>query len=594
MCKVVLNEEKNGIELSFENKPDRATLDSIKAQGFRWHNAKKVWYAKQTDDRLTFAKSLGSLSTTPKSEGIDLDNLGATSLKSYYHTEVAAAIREDLKKRGVKGATVRGSRGYGITVTVKATNDDIVSIEEYCLRYTMGDFAHDVMRYGAYDGEKWIHEGAWCGLSDDEKQTAYMNNARYSISKNPDINVHYMERKNYPTMTTAFYNKIEAIYKIANQWNYDNSDYMTDYFDVGYYLDIDVKLPADFSIRETMTDDEKKAYADELEAKRLKEEAERKAYEEEQRRREEEYQRYKAWEVVAVQSVNDNAVVEDLPEDKQIFIDGLTGGIGKENTIDELIDSLSATRQTQEAVITRIVSFTDQSAYDNFCHLFLNDFEWLRGMGGTATEDVRMDNVEWHKLNTAQRESLKIFMRDCIAVKYLDEIRLVINPEGHSYARYVYLLSEESEIKSAADVLGEYRKESEGLPPFYFPEDVVEQSKALEKGMKITVYQCDGWILNSIYGGSGRVIDFYPGTWAQYDGLYIELEDGKKTKKVFIRNNHECLVYEGIMPLLPDEVTRIQISDKMFEIFNYDQLFPNTYNYYKSQGIEPIIDTWQR
>ena len=93
MCKVVLNEEKNGIELSFENKPDRSTLDSIKAQGFRWHNAKKVWYAKQTDDRLTFAKSLGSLSTSPKSNDINLDNLGATSLKSYYHTEVAAAIR---------------------------------------------------------------------------------------------------------------------------------------------------------------------------------------------------------------------------------------------------------------------------------------------------------------------------------------------------------------------------------------------------------------------------------------------------------------------------------------------------------------------
>lgn len=64
MCKISLNQDLNGIEISFEKKPEQATLNAIKEQGFRWHRAKKVWYAKQTKDRLTFAESLGEIGTT--------------------------------------------------------------------------------------------------------------------------------------------------------------------------------------------------------------------------------------------------------------------------------------------------------------------------------------------------------------------------------------------------------------------------------------------------------------------------------------------------------------------------------------------------
>lgn len=50
-----INEAQNGIEIAFVRKPDRATLDALKAAGYRWHNVKKLWYAKNTPERLALA-----------------------------------------------------------------------------------------------------------------------------------------------------------------------------------------------------------------------------------------------------------------------------------------------------------------------------------------------------------------------------------------------------------------------------------------------------------------------------------------------------------------------------------------------------------
>ena len=145
MCRVNLNQELNGIELLFEAKPDKATLDAIKAQGFRWNGRKMVWYAKQTADRLTFAESLGQIETrtATKPATINLDNLGKDPVNNH---EYSTAIREAFKVRGVKGCTVRQKwSGYtpDVTVTIKASEQDFASVEEFKLRYTYNEFVFD-------------------------------------------------------------------------------------------------------------------------------------------------------------------------------------------------------------------------------------------------------------------------------------------------------------------------------------------------------------------------------------------------------------------------------------------------------------------
>lgn len=590
MCKINLNQELNGIELSFEAKPDKATLDAIKAQGFRWNGRKMVWYAKQTADRLTFAESLGQIETATQPGKINLDNLGSDL---YENGELAKAIREALKRRGVKGCTVRGGwSGYtrSATVTVKAQPEDFASVEEFAERYNFSEFQFDLANHGKYCGTRWIYSEEFEKMSEEEKQTEYNSYIRYEIAHRHGFNNYHRERANYPQFSTAFCEKLEAIYQIANQWNYDHSDIMTDYFDVGYYLDIDIKA-GEIEPREKMTDEEREA----LKAEREAEEARRAAELEEWKRQEEERaeaarlreEERKEREELVYNSIR----VEDLEESEQLYIYGLRGGYGKECNIEEVREDM--TEQEHEAVIDRKIIFNNREAFEAFGQELLNDWLFLSGKGGTASEDVRIDDKTIYQTNEEQRESIRFYSCHCVGIYLDDDLLLVIDPQGFSYARYTYI-NPGHETRSAAEELEKMRKESESLPPFHFPDNLDEVISGLYIGQDITIYQCDGWILNSIYAGSGTITDISAGTWAQYSGYYITLTQGKKHNRVFIHNGRECLIYEGIKSRLPEEVTSRRISDRMKELYNADVLIPNTYNYYKSQDIEPLIDTCYR
>ena len=596
-----LNNEKNGIEISFQEKPGADTLTALKGAGFRWHRVKMVWYAKQTADRIALAESITSGVKAPTSpvkaaETINLDNLATTKLDSYYNVNIAAAIRQDLKSRGVKGATVRASRGYSsITVTVKAAPEDFSSIEEYSLRYTFNEFSCDAMNHGVYIGSRWLYANEYETMSDDERRNAYIERIKYVLNKPDGFSIYNTDRRYYPAFTTAFYNKLVAIFRIANQWNYNNSDPYTDYYDIGYYLDIEIKVPA-HDIRETMSDDERTAYEAEKAAEKAEEERRYNEYLKEQEEREKAHKAYEEARQAARKLIADNIITYDLDDAARLYITNLAGGIGKEATIDELKETIAEKdREPREALITRKVIFKTHEAYNAFCGLFLDDFDFLAGKGGTATEDVRLEGIENpFILNTDQRESIKWFMNECVAIYDMGRLALVSNPEGYSYSRYTYIVTDESEVLSAAPVLEEQKKESEEKPVFYFPAPIEDQIKAIQPGQDITIYQCDGWILNSIYGGAGTVLSARPGSYAQYNGFYIDLLQGKKQKSVFIRDGKTCLIYEGIKGVLPDEVTRKKISDNMYELFNYEDLFPAVLSYYAGKGEKPILDTYQR
>ena len=53
-----LNAEKNGIEITFDSKPAAAILDTIKAAGYRWSRARRIWWAKQSPEALETAQSV--------------------------------------------------------------------------------------------------------------------------------------------------------------------------------------------------------------------------------------------------------------------------------------------------------------------------------------------------------------------------------------------------------------------------------------------------------------------------------------------------------------------------------------------------------
>lgn len=59
--KVVLNDDKNGVELYFHSKPSEEVRNNLKSNGFRWSKYNKCWYAKQSEDTLNFANSFNNL-----------------------------------------------------------------------------------------------------------------------------------------------------------------------------------------------------------------------------------------------------------------------------------------------------------------------------------------------------------------------------------------------------------------------------------------------------------------------------------------------------------------------------------------------------
>lgn len=604
--KITLNKELNGIELSFESKPDAKTLEAVKRNGFRWSPKNKLWYAKQTAERLTFIESLDtvmeSAPTACSSPVINLEGLSnADCLNArLFGADLAKAIREDLKKRGATGCTVRaGKATYTTTIriTVKATAEDFASLEEAKERYTFSQFSCDIeCNNGLYIGDRWLYIAEFSTMCEEEKEQAYYSYLDYTIRKLDSFSGGYTwsNRAHYWELTTAFYEKLSAIYKIANQWNYNNSDIMSDYFDVGYYLDIDIKKAEDFAPRATMTEEERTEYAEEVRKEEEERERQLQEWKEEQARAKEEAEKYNNWVKESEELIYNNIYVEDLEEAKQLFVVDLVGGIGKESDLEELQKEAKENPHKQNALVTRVIKFTDSEVFNRFCKLFLHDFAFISGMGGTASEDVRFSSFDdYFKMNEAQRETIELYSCNCIAIYFNDCLKFVIDPQGATYARYVYL-ADNCTIYKAAPKLEEQRKASEEKEPFYFPAPIEEQINNISVGDDITVWQCDGWILNKVLDGFGTVTAINPGSYAQYEGIYIDLQQGRKQKRVFIRNNHECLIYKGLNVLLPDEVTRRKISDTMSELYNYDVLMPNIYNYFKAQGIEPILDTWQR
>lgn len=58
-----INQECNGIEVTFDGKPSDQVRDRLKKAGYRWHKVKKLWYARQTEARLKLAEEVSNGTT---------------------------------------------------------------------------------------------------------------------------------------------------------------------------------------------------------------------------------------------------------------------------------------------------------------------------------------------------------------------------------------------------------------------------------------------------------------------------------------------------------------------------------------------------
>lgn len=578
---ITKNAQYNSIEILFDAKPAEAIREALKGLKFRWNGKKGVWYGYTTEEEARAAiagkepKKAEAAKQTKKPAKINLDGLEKNK-KTAYGAEFAAVLRSELKKRGVSGFTIRSNRsGYtdSFTVTFKMEAEDFRSAEEAAARDGWEEFFRkewaccvvvDGVEYSHHYTDKQDEKHKYIGTGNSYKDNSPESNfpvlRRYWYEQIKNISgfgPYRAEAKDYPELTAAAFEKLRAALQIIQSFNWDNSDPMSDYFDVGFYLDIDMKKPEGFTPREFMTDEEREQLEKDMEAEarerqRQMEQAEREAAERaEEAKRQEEQEKKDRAEVEAA------AKVEDLNDAQSYYIFGLAETIGKECNMKEVREDARGAEHI--AHIVRRVTFTDSAALEKFGNMLLHDWEFLRGMGGTGTNDPRVSDANFWKLNSEQRGKVEFYSVKCVAVYLGDVLQFVINPEGYSYARYVYLTTENTREATPEESAEKTRtEEAAEVPPFYFPAPVEDQAAEIAarigEGQTITAYQPDEWISNIVHMTTGELESVEPGTWAQYKGVYMTIRTNKKSKRLFFTDSKLAVVAAGLPTITPEEI----------------------------------------
>lgn len=384
---VVLNEEKNGIEIRFVGKPAAEIIESLKANGFRWSGKQKMWYAKQSTETMAFANSLNegepissAVKNKTKKDEYDLWEMTRTEdipnnfeLHKIYNTkEIAAIVRKHIK-----------------------------------LRFPMCKFS----------------------VKSDHKSIEIDLLASPFAKGSEELNaiVHY-------------------VYVFTQSYNYDNSDSMMDYFDVNFYGVYESSIISYGYEQTEMTENiegmvtvfqQKKAEWEQVEAIRKEQEYQARV-------KQMEINRQIAAEAAEKEksdkeAIEDGAVVINC-ENPYYILDLRSPHLNKFCTIYEANAEIEKGEFNIEVCqITREIHMSKE-LYEKFKILLLRDYSFLAGMGGTATLDNRiMEMLDYEHMNEDERNTVEFFSCNCVAIYCENELMFVCNPEGYGYARYILI-----------------------------------------------------------------------------------------------------------------------------------------------------------
>lgn len=394
MTTITMNNEKNGIEIRFESKPSADVLTGLKANGFRWSGKQKMWYAVRNAAREAFANTIGgevvssgSNNNNEKAEHKEYD-LWALTRTSEIGDNFAKYRIYDCKEIA---AIIRKHLRERFPFCKWSVTSDIHSIS---VKLKCSPFAKD----------------------SDETQAI----ANYA-------------------------------YRFADSYNYDNSDSMTDYFDVNFYGVYGVSSILDWDyVQREMTVSEMNMSARFAESKETwaKAEAERLEREIEERRRQDEADRIEAARIRAEEEKMVAEIEADATVDEYVdlyVVNALEPDRSKACRVSEYrADDVKFTRVKCQISKSVILS---RECFDNFCNLLLHDFSFLSKMGGSRTDDLRINSdLDYQNMTREERETVEWYSCNCVMVMTEGEM-IIVDPQGYDYARYVFLMDEESKIK---------------------------------------------------------------------------------------------------------------------------------------------------
>lgn len=243
--------------------------------------------------------------------------------------------------------------------------------------------------------------------------------------------------------------EVKAIMKYANKfhdsYNYDNSDAMTDYFDVNYYGSCSISWKYEQrEMTEAETEMSKVFQQSKADFEVTEEIRHQKELEEFRKQREiEEAESKKREEIrkAEIKTIEENHKVKEV---NYTVVNALLKA-NKDNDLKhtEYYDE----KQTRNACqVSREIHFSSE-VYSIFERRLLSSFSFLDGMGGSRTDDLRIQSMtDYDMMSAEERKTVEWYNHDCVAIYCDGVIKLIIDPQGYSYARYVYIPNEQSDI----------------------------------------------------------------------------------------------------------------------------------------------------
>ena len=263
---ITYNAQYDSHEVTFESKPSTAVLDALKALKMRWNPKKACWYGFAKEHEIINAileNGEGETITGEKTEGATVYTdgylgggavYGSKSNLHLYGADLSKAIREDIKRAGIKGVTVRCksySGGQSVGVTVSLRPDEYISFPEFLENYRIKG---NTWIYTA-ENPSGIHSDRYFEMSAEEQQETRAAAAAYDYermtTRENRVNEFHIDEETHFTPETLA--KIKTIQAIICAYRYDESNGMVDYFNTNFYYNIYTKPAA---VKPTTPDDE--------------------------------------------------------------------------------------------------------------------------------------------------------------------------------------------------------------------------------------------------------------------------------------------------------------------------------------------------
>lgn len=241
---IKINDQYQSKEIYFEGIPTKETRDNLKNLKFRWNPKKSCWYGFAEDEQIN--KAIGEvveLAPIEKTEVGTIYEGWSGGKRGTWHSdkELKEMILADLKKAGIK-ASIRFNRaGYltSLTMTITIKADMIKSFEEFRKNFCLDGYWYNYKDENATNGYSCIHREKFYAMDQEAQETKdlFENIARTAyeeaverLSTNDNFGYHPVGVLNGEG--NALFSMAK---EIVDQYNHDNSDTMTDYFDRGIY-----------------------------------------------------------------------------------------------------------------------------------------------------------------------------------------------------------------------------------------------------------------------------------------------------------------------------------------------------------------------